>query len=145
MKTYWTILLLMLCQWSFSQFDSVIISPDLLSQSKETKIARYDISRQSQYIIYLPMNYSKFLFTEADKQLFYSLRDTMIERIDLVYTVFKRSASFDQVQLNKERYEMLQQYFPAAFNNNIIDWNLMAQDGTMEYEKAQEYFHGFVI
>ena len=145
MKTYWTILLLMLCQCSFSQFDSVIISPDLLSQSKETKIARYDISRQSQYIIYLPMNYSKFLFTEADKQLFYSLRDTMIERIDLVYTVFKRSASFDQVQLNKERYEMLQQYFPAAFNNNIIDWNLMAQDGTMEYEKAQEYFHGFVI
>jgi 5'(3')-deoxyribonucleotidase len=135
----------MLQQLAFGQFDSLVIGPDLLSKSKEIKIAKYDVSRQSQYIIYLPMNYSKFLFTEANKQLFYQLRDTMIERIDLVYTVFKRSASFDQVQLNKERYEMLQRFFPAAFSNNIIDWNLMAQDGTMEYEKAQEYFHGFVI
>lgn len=125
--------------------EGVIVTPELLSKAQEVEISQYDISRQSPYIIYLPMNYSKFLFTEKDKELFYTLKDTMIERIDLVYTVFRRSKSFDQVKLNKERYEMFQEYFPEAFNNNLIDWNLMAQNGTMEYEKAQTYFHGFVI
>ncbi|CAA6818004.1 MAG: Unknown protein [uncultured Aureispira sp.] len=127
------------------QMDSVVISPEMLSKAKEFELAKYDISRESKYIIYLPMNYSKFLFTEKDKDLFYTLRDTMIERIDLVYTVFRRSESFDQVQLNKERYEIFQQFFPQAFNNNLIDWNLMAQNGTMDYDEAQTYFHGFVI
>ncbi|MGH1336747.1 MAG: hypothetical protein ACRBFS_11530 [Aureispira sp.] len=125
--------------------DEVIVTPTLLSKAQEIEVPQYDISRQSPYIIYLPMNYSKFLFTDKDKDLFYSLRDTMIERIDLVYTVFRRSETFDQVKLNKERYEIFQEYFPEAFNNNLIDWNLMAQNGTMEYEKAQTYFHGFVI
>lgn len=125
--------------------EAVIVTPELLSKAQEIELPQYDVSRQSPYIIYLPMNYSKFLFTEKDKELFYNLRDTMIERIDLVYTVFRRSKTFDQVQLNKERYEMFQEYFPEAFNNNLIDWNLMAQNGTMEYEEAQTYFHGFVI
>lgn len=125
--------------------EAVVVTPELLSKAQETELPQYDISRQSPYIIYLPMNYSKFLFTEKDKELFYTLKDTMIERIDLVYTVFRRSKTFDQIKLNKERYEMFQEYFPEAFNNNLIDWNLMAQNGTMEYEKAQTYFHGFVI
>lgn len=124
---------------------TVVVTPELLSKAKELVLPQYDVSRQSPYIIYLPMDYSRFLFTEDDKQLFETLKDTLIERIDLVYTVFRRSETFDQVQLNKERYEMFQNYFPQAFNNNLIDWNLMAQNGTMNYDEAQTYFHGFVI
>ncbi|WP_156039839.1 hypothetical protein [Aureispira sp. CCB-QB1] len=139
-------LLLFLHSLTYSQvMDSVVVSPEMLSKAKEFELARYDVSRKSKYIIYLPMNYSKFLFTEDDKALFHTLKDTMIERIDLVYTVFRRSKTFDQIKLNKERYEMFQQFFPQAFNNNLIDWNLMAQNGTMDYEEAQTYFHGFVI
>lgn len=130
----------------FSQTaDSPVVSPELLSKTKEENISQYDISRQSKYIIYLPMNYSKFLFTQEDKDLFFRLKDTLIERIDLVYTVFRRSQTFDQVQLNKERYEMLQESFPQAFNNNLIEWNLKAQDGAIDYKDARTYFHGFVI
>lgn len=122
-----------------------VVNPVLLSKMKEETISKYDISRESKYIIYLPMNYSKFLFTEEDKELFRRLKDTLIERIDLVYTVFRRSSTFDQVQLNQERYEMLQSYFPETFNNNLIRWNLMAQNGATDYADAQTYFHGFVI
>ncbi len=124
---------------------STVVSPHLLSKIKEEIIPQYDISRQSKYIIYLPMNYSKFAFTEEEKQLFFNLKDTLIERIDLVYTVFRRSQTFDQVQLNKERYEMLQENFPEAFQNNLIEWNLMAQNGATDYKDARTYFHGFVI
>jgi len=147
MKIYLIVLLFLLSNSMVysQQMDSVVVSPEMLSKAKEFELAKYDISRASKYIIYLPMNYSKFLFTEDDKDLFYTLRDTMIERIDLVYTVFRRSESFDQVKLNKERYEIFQAFFPQAFNNNLIDWNLMAQNGTMDYDEAQTYFHGFVI
>jgi hypothetical protein len=147
MKIYLILFLFLLLNSSAhsQEMDSVVVSPEMLSKAKEFELAKYDISRESKYIIYLPMNYSKFLFTDDDKALFHRLRDTMIERIDLVYTVFRRSETFDQVKLNKERYEMFQQFFPQAFNNNLIDWNLMAQNGTMDYEEAQTYFHGFVI
>lgn len=137
--------LLLISKVHSQEMDSVVVSPELLSKAKEFELAQYDISRESKYIIYLPMNYSKFLFTEDDKALFHTLRDTMIERIDLVYTVFRRSKTFNQIKLNKERYEMFQKFFPQAFNNNLIDWNLMAQNGTMDYKEAQTYFHGFVI
>lgn len=148
MTTKVFIVFLLLCIGQCMQgqkMDSVVVSPELLSKAKEFELPQYDISRKSKYIIYLPMNYSKFLFTEEDKALFHTLKDTMIERIDLVYTVFRRSKTFDQVKLNKERYEMFQKFFPQAFNNNLIDWNLMAQNGTMDYKEAQTYFHGFVI
>jgi hypothetical protein len=147
MKIYLIVLLFLLLNSMVhsQEIDSVVVSPEMLSKAKEFELAKYDISRESKYIIYLPMNYSKFLFTDEDKDLFYTLRDTMIERIDLVYTVFRRSKTFDQVKLNKERYEIFQRFFPQAFNNNLIDWNLMAQNGTMDYDEAQTYFHGFVI
>jgi hypothetical protein len=128
-----------------AQEDSVVVTPELLSKFREQVVERYDTARKSPYIIYFPMRYGKFIFTEADKQLFKTLEDTIVERIDLVYTVYRRDKSFDQKKLNKERYEMLQQYFPEAFDNNLIDWNLIAQDGFMEYKTAQTLFHGFVI
>ena len=123
----------------------VVVTPDVLSKTKEELIDRFSTERKSQYIIYLPMNYSKFLFSEKDKELFNDLKDTLVERIDLVYTVFRRSESFDQINLNKNRYEMLQSFFPQAFTNNLIEWHLIAQNGTDVYDEAQTYFHGFVI
>lgn len=149
MQNYLWCSLIMLLIWTNTGtaqvMDSAVVNPILLSKMKEDVIPQYDISRQSKYIIYLPMNYSKFLFTEEDKALFLSLKDTLIEQIDLVYTVFRRSETFDQVKLNQERYEMLQEYFPETFNNNLIRWNLMAQNGADDYEDARTYFHGFVI
>jgi len=125
--------------------DSFVVTPKLLSETEEDIIAKYDTSRQSKYIIYLPMNYARFLFTDRHKRLFRNLSDTLIERIDLVYTVFRRSKTFDQVRLNYDRYVTLKSYFPEAFSNNLIEWNLKAQDGAADYKEARTYFHGFVI
>ena len=67
------IFVLCYCQMTNAQImDSVIVSPELLSQAKEIEIPQYDNSRKSKYIIYLPMNYSKFLFTDEDKKLFFN-------------------------------------------------------------------------
>lgn len=127
------------------QEDSVVVSPDFLSKTQETIIDKFDYSRESEYILYFPMKYARFIFTPEDKALLKNISDTIVERIELVYTVFRREASYDQVKLNKTRYEMLQWFFPEAFRSNLIEWKLIAQDGANDYETAKDYFHGFVI
>ena len=144
--TIFTICLLGILSFvSAQKLEKMVVSPEVLSKAKEDFVDRFSTARKSKYIIYLPMNYAKFLFSEDDKALFNTLKDTLIERIDLVYTVYRRSETFDQVQLNKNRYEMLQSFFPQAFTNNLIEWHLIAQNGTEDYKEAQTYFHGFVI
>jgi hypothetical protein len=129
----------------FAQTDSLVLNPDFLSKIEPTIIPRFDETRKSDYILYFPMKYAKFIFTADDKKILESIHDTIVERIDLVYTVFKRDKKFDQVKLNKDRFEMLQNHFPEAFTSNLIEWRLVGQDGSMEYEGANKYFHGFVI
>ncbi len=128
-----------------SQGDSLVVNPDFLSKIPPTVIPKFDDSRKSDYILYFPMKYAKFLFNDKEKQILESISDTIVERIDLVYTVFRRDKTFDQVKLNRERYEMLQSFFPEAFKSNLIEWRLVAQDGSMEYNTAKDFFHGFVI
>ena len=128
-----------------AQYDSLVVNPVFLSQLPPTIIPRYDDSRKSEYILYFPMKYAKFMFNDKEKAILDNISDTIVERIDLVYTVFRRDKKFDQVKLNKERYEMLQSFFPEAYNSNLIEWRLVAQDGSLEYETAKDFFHGFVI
>lgn len=145
MKNTLLFLLLFSLQTLLAQQDSLVVSPDFLSKTQETVIDKYDYSRQSDYILYFPMKYARFIFTAKDKALLESISDTIVERIELVYTVFRRELTYDQVKLNKTRYEMLQWFFPEAFKSNLIEWRLMAQDGATDYETAKDYFHGFVI
>jgi hypothetical protein len=128
-----------------AQGDSLVVSPDFLSQLPATVIEKFDYSRESDYILYFPMKYAKFLFNDNEKKILENISDTIVERIDLVYTVFKRDKNFNQVKLNRERYEMLLDFFPKAFSSNLIEWRLVAQDGSMKYETAKDFFHGFVI
>lgn len=128
-----------------AQGDSLVVSPDFLSQLPATVIEKFDYSRESSYILYFPMKYAKFVFNDGEKKLLESISDTIVEKIDLVYTVFKRDKNFNQVKLNRERYEMLKDFFPKAFSSNLIEWRLVAQDGSMQYETAKDFFHGFVI
>ena len=128
-----------------AQGDSLVVNPDFLSQLPPTVIPKFDNTRKSDYILYFPMKYAKFIFNDEEKKILQNISDTIVERIDLVYTVFRRDKSFDQVNLNRERYEMLQGFFPEAFKSNLIEWRLVAQDGSMQYETAKDFFHGFVI
>jgi hypothetical protein len=128
-----------------AQEDSLVVNPDFLSKLNPTVISKFDNKRKSDYILYFPMKYAKFVFSAEEKKLLENISDTIVERIDLVYTVFRRDKKFDQVKLNRERYEMLQEFFPEAFKSNLIEWRLVAQDGSMEYESAKDFFHGFVI
>ncbi len=132
-------------QLGFAQEDSIVVTPEYLSLTAPTVVEQFDDSRKSPYILYFPMKYGRFVFTAEDRKVLDNISDTIVERIDLVYTIFTRDKNYDQIKLNKSRYEMLQYFFPAAFKSNLIEWRLVAQEGATDYETAKDYFHGFAI
>lgn len=72
------------------------------------------------------------------------LEGKTIHHVDLVYTSYKESDSFDQEKLNKSRIARLKRVFPEVKKIQPT-WSFVEQTGAETREDAQEYFHGFVI
>jgi hypothetical protein len=73
-----------------------------------------------------------------------SLKDLAILRIDLAYTTFKTSDSFNQNELNERRMKNLFKAWPSS-QNNVIEWRLFGQNSAADSEDAKNLFHGFTI
>ncbi len=69
----------------------------------------------------------------------------LIEKVQLVYTTFRVSESFDQQKLNQQRLKNLHALLPDAFSNQLTEWELVGQTGAHSPEEGKKYFHGFVI
>lgn len=72
------------------------------------------------------------------------LQGKQIESIELVYTDYAESPSFDQNGLNHKRLKHLQFILPSAFAQPYISWKLVAQQPSTR-EQAQKLFHGFAV
>jgi hypothetical protein len=69
----------------------------------------------------------------------------VIEKVQLVYTTFRVSPSFDQQLLNQKRLKNLLTLLPDAFSNSLTEWELIGQTGANSPEEGKNYFHGFII
>ncbi|MCB9223954.1 MAG: hypothetical protein R2780_06880 [Crocinitomicaceae bacterium] len=73
-----------------------------------------------------------------------TLKNKRIYHIDLIYTKFRESDDFDQLELNKNRIEQLKKLIPQI-GIDQPDWTVFEQTGAIERSSAIEYYHGFVI
>ncbi|HTL82698.1 MAG TPA: hypothetical protein VL651_13385, partial [Bacteroidia bacterium] len=69
----------------------------------------------------------------------------VIEKIQLVYTTFAVSSSFDQQKLNLQRLTNLYKLLPEAFSSAMTEWELVGQSGATSPETGRTFFHGFII
>lgn len=67
-----------------------------------------------------------------------------IQRIDLVYTRFKASPSFNQKALNEARTKQLASFYPEIVSQ-VKEINWVEQTGATKRSDAAGYFHGFVV
>ncbi len=81
------------------------------------------------------------LNTEEIKQI----KELVIYRIDLVYTSFKSSRTFNQRELNKKRLLNLHALIPEVFKNELISWRIIEQTAAKNAKEATAYFHGFIF
>lgn len=96
--------------------------------------------QEGTYYITIPYGESAFSVPKIDE-----LQKQQIISVQLVYTKFSRSQTFNQRKLNIGRIENLRRKLPQAFGTNSIFWELVEQQGATDYKTGTSYFHGFVI
>lgn len=80
-----------------------------------------------------------------DQQSLQSLKGKVILKIELIYTTYKKSETFDQHALNRKRLKALFAADPNIVSQPGIEWVLIAQTGCTTAEMGKEFFHGVAI
>jgi len=83
-------------------------------------------------------------FSGADVQALH-LKERHIVRVDLVYTAFHLSPTFNQRQLNLSRIRNLASVVPGLLHDESVTWTLVEQTGCNSPAECQPFFHGFVV
>jgi len=73
-----------------------------------------------------------------------TLKGLKIHHIDLVYTSYKGSGSFNQDQLNQQRISKLRSALPQVVKDRPT-WKYIEQTGAKNLKQAKTYFHGFIV
>lgn len=123
---------------SFSQNDI-----DALLKFPQDTISRYDTSRIDVDYVMLEMDFASSAI--KNPEVLAKLNRRLIYRIDLVYTAFRQSETFEQPRLNRNRLEALGKVYPRVFSEFFITWRFVAQTAARNENDARKYFHGFVI
>jgi hypothetical protein len=96
---------------------------------------------ESPNSIYIPMG-----FNHADvKSRIDKIDVSRIISVSLVYTQYKASERFNQLELNNERTYELNRLIPGLASNPSITWYWIAQTGCNTPSSCNDYFHGFEI
>lgn len=81
----------------------------------------------------------------AFKQSIEELRDLTILKVYYVYTSYRQSSSFNQLNLDRKRFKQLNASFPELIESPYVQWELVKQTGCGSPEMGKSFFHGFVF
>ena len=68
-----------------------------------------------------------------------------ITKVYYVYTAYKLSPDFDQLKLDKERFQKLLVNYPEIFRRENMDWEIIEQTGLTDFTEGESFFHGFIL
>ncbi|MFT5512374.1 MAG: hypothetical protein ACI8SE_000772 [Bacteroidia bacterium] len=73
-----------------------------------------------------------------------ALKGLDIHHVDLVYTAYRTSKTFNQHELNERRMQALIKLLPQLAKKDPT-WRAIRQTGATTSTEAQQYFHGFIL
>lgn len=65
-------------------------------------------------------------------------------KVQLIYTQYRLSSTFNQRALNRKRIQSLYKALPQALDNRV-EWELIEQTACQSPEEGRTYFHGFIL
>jgi len=135
-------LILFLFTYTISGFaqDSKIAS---IVRQKEIKTEYYEMTEAGSKVLYLPMEFGKSDFTYDQQEAIKRLENSIIARIDLVYSDYPSNQDFSP--LTKKRFESFQKLLPKVFNNSSIQFRKVRQTIGKTKDVAASLEHGFFI
>ncbi|MCC6701765.1 MAG: energy transducer TonB [Fluviicola sp.] len=110
---------------------------------KPREIEKYVVNAKRVNTLYLETAFNNAVYKDA-KSLS-TLKDKAIIKVELVYTTYRKSETFDQHGLNRKRLKALFLAAPNCMKQPGIEWILMAQTGCKSAEEGPSYFHGVVV
>ncbi len=131
-------------------FIGVFYAFNLIAQTntelvKDNKVSRISTPKltvnDDDYTIVLEMGFNGSI----PKNKLERIKVDQIASISLVYTKYKLSDDFNQLELNAQRLDKLYASIPALKDNKSIKWYWIEQTGCSSPEDCNQLFHGFVI
>lgn len=74
-----------------------------------------------------------------------SLQDLTIVKVYYIYTSYKQSPSFNQLELDKKRLNELESNIPGILSDPYIEWEIVEQSGCTDFTQGNDFFHGFAL
>lgn len=115
---------------------------DQILKQERTEIDKVELTTSNSMTV-LPSSFAKN--DVAFQQSIDALRDLTILKVYYVYTKYRKSPSFNQLGLDRKRFQQLNASFPEIIDNQFTEWEIVEQTGCTSPEMGQTYFHGFVF
>lgn len=128
--------------WCFSQ-TLYGVSLKQLATAEPILVNEIDVSslKSNQLKIATPFA-QPIILNKEQKEL---LKEKAILKVELVYTQFRTSPTFNQKQLNLNRLKELKKLAPFLFDFPLWDYELLEQTNGNSRAVCNEMFHGFII
>ncbi len=81
----------------------------------------------------------------AFKQSIAELRELTVLKVYYVYTKYRKNPNFNQLELDRKRFNLLNSSFPEIIEDPYIEWEIVEQTGCQSPEMGRTFFHGFVF
>jgi|GEM_PF-508096 len=105
-------------------------------------IVKYTV-KEKPNVVFLETGFNDAVYRDQKNLL--ALKGKVIVKIELIYTTYRKSETFDQHGLNRKRLKALFAAAPNVLSQPGIEWVLLAQSGCTSAEMGKEFFHGVVI
>lgn len=101
------------------------------------------VKKEKEFVVYLETGFNDAVYT--NKSELQKLTGKQIIKIELVYTTYRKSETFDQHTLNRKRLKALFDAVPNSLTQGGIEWVLTGQTGCTSPEMGKDFFHGVII
>ena len=123
--------------------DAQVSQPENLIKIKPELVSEYNPDSMSKNKVVLYTDFNSHQVLNEKKQVVYA--DKAVVKVELVYSTYRLSSTFNQPELNRKRLESLQKISPHLFKTSVIEWKFIGQTKAKTEEEAKKLFHGFVI
>lgn len=118
-------------------------SIEKLAYSNPMLVEQVNLSELKPNQLYISTPFAQHIILNPEQKRI--LKEKAIVKIELVYTQFRTSSTFNQKQLNLKRLKQLQKLAPFVFDFPLWDFKLIEQTFGNSREECNKMFHGFIF
>lgn len=99
--------------------------------------------KEKEFTVRLETGFNDAIY--RNKAALTELSGKQIIKVELVYTTYRKSETFDQHTLNRKRLQALFNAVPNSLTQGGIEWQLTGQTGCISPEMGKDFFHGVIV